>query len=320
MFGIGIDLGGTKISSAIFDHEGSVLKKNLVYLENRSGREVGSLIQEQVISLLDYARENNLQVNGIGMSVPGISYPETGRVWAPNIAGWEDYPLLDDISSIVGEMKISITIDNDRACSVLGEVWKGKARGCRNVVSLLVGTGIGAGIMANGEIVRGSGGAAGAVGWLALDRPFKPEYASCGCFEYWASGNGIATVAGEFVRKDGSYNGILKSKSPGKISSHDVFSALNNGDPIARKVMDHAIECWGMTVANLVSLFNPEKIIFGGGVFGPALIFLDDIYNEALKWAQPVSIKQVTLEGSALGSEAALYGAGSLSLKIGFVS
>ena len=78
--------------------------------------------------------------------------------------------------------------------------------------------------------------------------------------------------------------------------------------------MDQAIECWGMTVANLVSLFNPEKIIFGGGVFGPALIFLDDIYNEALKWAQPVSIKQVTLEGSALGSEAVLYGAGSLGL------
>jgi glucokinase len=314
MFSIGIDLGGTKIASAIFDQEGNILKKNLVYLENRGGREVGKLIRDQVISLRNYCSGNKMEVSGIGLSVPGISYPETGKVWAPNIPGWEDYPLYDEIKSEVGNPAINIIIDNDRACSVLGEVWKGKARGCRNVVSLLVGTGIGAGIVANGEIVRGFGGAAGAIGWLALDRPFKPEYASCGCFEYWASGNGIATVAGEFVKKDGSYNGILKSKPPDKISSHDVFSALNNGDPIARKVMDHAIECWGMTVANLVSLFNPEKIIFGGGVFGPALIFLDDIYNEALKWAQPVSIKQVTLEGSALGSEAVLYGAGSLGL------
>jgi len=314
MYSIGIDLGGTKISSAIFDHEGSIISKNLVYIENRGGREAGSLVQSQVVNLLDNARQNNLQISGIGISVPGIYYPETGKVWAPNIPGWEDYPLNNDVLSVVSDKKISITIDNDRVCSVIGEVWKGKARGCRDVVSLLVGTGIGAGIMVNGEIVRGHAGVAGAVGWLALDRPFRQEYSACGCFEYWASGNGIASVAAEYIRKDSNYNGILKSKSPETITSYDVFSALSNNDPIARKVIDQAIEFWGMTVANLVSLFNPEKIIFGGGVFGPALAFLDDIYKEALQWAQPVSIKQVTLEGSSLGSEAVLYGAGHLGL------
>jgi glucokinase len=319
MFSIGVDLGGTKISSAIFDHEGAVLSKNMVYLANRGGEEVGGLIKDQVIRLMNFARENHLQVSGIGISVPGISYPETGRVWAPNIAGWDDYPLYDDVITVVKDQKINITIDSDRACSILGEVWKGKARGCKNVISLLVGTGIGAGIMVDGEIVRGHDGAAGAIGWLALDRPFRQEYTSCGCFEYWASGNGIATVARESMKKDNNYNGILKSKSPDEITSHDVFTALGNGDAIARKVLDEAIEFWGMTVANLVSLFNPEKIIFSGGVFGPALSFLDDIYKEALKWAQPVSIKQVTLEGSALGSEAILYGAAFLPLKSGAV-
>jgi glucokinase len=79
--------------------------------------------------------------------------------------------------------------------------------------------------------------------------------------------------------------------------------------------MENAIEYWGMAVANLVSLFNPQKIIFGGGVFGPALKFLDAIYEEATKWAQPISIKQVTLEGSALGADAGLYGAAWLVLK-----
>ena len=74
--------------------------------------------------------------------------------------------------------------------------------------------------------------------------------------------------------------------------------------------MNNAIEYWGMAVANLVSLFNPEKIIFGGGVFGPALKFLDAIYDEAKKWAQPISIDQVQLQGSALGNDAGLYGAG----------
>ena len=310
MFSIGIDLGGTKISSAIFNREGDIIKKNLAYLENRGGREVGGLLQQQVGNLLNHASENNLKITGIGISVPGIAYQETGRVWAPNIAEWEDYPLRDDVLTLIRDQKININIESDRACSVLGEVWKGKARGCKNVITLLVGTGIGAGIMSNGEIVRGYGDAAGAIGWLALDRPFREEYSKCGCFEYWASGNGIANVAREFIRKDSNYKGILKSIRSGEITSHDVFSAFESGDALACKVLDQAIECWGMTVANLVSLFNPEKIIFSGGIFGPALKFLDDIYKEAVKWAQPVSIQQVSLESSALGIEAVLYGAG----------
>jgi len=314
MFSIGIDLGGTKISSAIFDGAGNIRKKNLVFIENRSGREVGKLIRDQVFILLDHCNKNNLEVSGLGISVPGIVYPETGRVWAPNIKGWEDYPLRDELISEIGKSNIKIMVDNDRACSILGEVWKGNARGCRNVITIIVGTGIGAGIIVNGEIVRGFGGAAGAVGWLALDRPFREEYSSCGGFEYWASGNGIASRAREFISKDASYDGILKAKPLNEISSHDVFSALETGDQISRKVIDQAIECWGMTVANLVSLFNPEKIILGGGVFGPALKFLDDIYKEAVKWAQPVSIRQATLEASSLGSEAVLFGAGWIGL------
>jgi len=314
MFSIGIDLGGTKVSSAIFDQGGNIVKKNLVYLENRGGREAGKLIQLQVISLLDECIKNNGEVVGIGISVPGIAYPETGRVWAPNIAGWEDYPLYDEIKSVVHNPAIRIFVSNDRACSLLCEVWKGNARGCRNVITLLVGTGIGAGIMIDGKIVNGYGGAAGAVGWLALDRPFREEYVSCGCFEYGASGNGIARVAREFVSREVNYQGVLKNKPFDEITSQDVFSALNSGDPIARQVIDQAIEYWGMTIANLVSLFNPEKIILAGGVFGPALAFLDNIYKEALKWAQPVSIRQVKLEPSALGSEAVLFGAGWLGL------
>jgi glucokinase len=314
MFSIGIDLGGTKISSAIFDQGGNIIKKDLVYLEKRGGREAGKLVQSLVINLLDECIKTNREVNGIGISVPGIAHSDTGKVWVPNITGWEDYPLCDEIISVVQNPAISIIVNNDRACSLLGEVWKGNARGCRNVITLLVGTGIGAGIMVDGKIINGHGGAAGAVGWLALDRPFKQEYVSCGCFEYQASGNGIAKVVKDLILDDVNYNGILKNKSPDEISSHDVFSALNSGDSIARKVIDKAIEYWGMTVANLVSIFNPEKIILAGGVFGPALAFLEDIYKEAVKWAQPVSIKQVTLEASALGSEAVLFGAGWLGL------
>ncbi len=312
---IGFDLGGTKLSGAVFNRKGSVLLKNIVYLENRKGREVGQLIQTEVIRLLNFAIEEKLQIKAIGIAIPGIYYRETGTVWANNIHGWEAYPLYDEISSAVHDQGIKICIENDRACSVLGEVWMGKARGCTDVIFLHIGTGIGAGILVNGSIVRGYGGAAGAVGWLALDRPFVPEYTPCGCFEYYASGNGIAKMARQSLKEDISYNGVLKTKSVEEITSHDVFSACERGDPLARKVLGRAIECWGMTVANLVSLLNPEKIILGGGVFGPGLQFTDNIYEEARKWAQPVSINQVKLEGSALGSDAALYGAAYTALK-----
>lgn len=114
---------------------------------------------------------------------------------------------------------------------------------------------------------------------------------------------------------DARNKSVLKKTTSDLLSAKDIFDAYEMGDELSKKVIANAIECWGMAVANLVSLFNPEKIIFGGGVFGPALKFLDEIYIEAKKWAQPISIQQVQLQASALGSDAGLYGAGLLALR-----
>jgi glucokinase len=162
--------------------------------------------------------------------------------------------------------------------------------------------------------LRGANDIGGAIGWMALERPFENKYISCGCFEYYASGEGLVRAAIEFADQNKISDSILLSKD-GNLSAKDIFAAWEANDQLAIMVIDNAIEYWGMAVANLVSLFNPEKIIFGGGVFGPALKFLDAIYMEAKKWAQPISISQVKLEGTVLGSEAGLYGAGFLALK-----
>jgi predicted NBD/HSP70 family sugar kinase len=108
---------------------------------------------------------------------------------------------------------------------------------------------------------------------------------------------------------------LLHSTAPPGLSARDVFSAYDRDDATAGAVITQAVEFWGMAVANLVSLFNPEKIIFGGGVFGPAAPLLGDIYAEGRKWAQPISIKQVKLQASKLGGDAGLYGAGCLALQ-----
>jgi glucokinase len=310
---LGIDLGGTKLALAILTDEGKILNRQTILLGDRKGKEVGLLITESIGYLSDIAEANGTRIDSVGISVPGISRNERGNVWAPNILGWDDYPLLKEIREVCGE--IPVIVDSDRACSVSGEFWKGNARDCRNVIFITVGTGIGAGILVDGEVLRGEHDIAGAIGWMALGRPFDDKYAGCGCFEYFSSGEGIARLAKEFLKNRKTCSGELEKKWEGNISSHDVFTAFQNNDPLATEVIRQCIEYWGMAAANLVSLFNPEKIIFGGGVFGPAIPLIPEISKEARKWAQPVSMNQVTIEASALGEDAVIYGAVYLALK-----
>ncbi len=301
---IGVDLGGTKLAAAAFSAYGKILVRIVEPVDGRSGDEVGELVQRLVRETIERAPE---PVQGVGMCVPGIFYPDTGRVWAPNIAGWEDYPLRDVLQDA---LDVGVRIECDRACYILGEIWKGAAQGCTDAIFLAVGTGIGAGIVSGGRILNGKRGIAGAIGWMALDRPHRKRYAMWGCFEYAASGDGLARYAADLMGPD--YEGRLRSAET--ISAHHVFEAFEQGDPLAVLVIDNAVELWGMAVANIVSLFNPEKIIFGGGVFGPAVVLLDRVLAEAKQWAQPIAVRGVTLEPAMLGGDAGLYGAAKLVL------
>lgn len=274
---------------------------------------MGELIVGQIRRLQKAAVQRGLTDRAVGICVPGIAQPRTGRVWAPNIPGWEDYPLKAEIRSAISDSGIKIAVTSDRAASILGEAWQGAARGCRNAIFLAVGTGIGAGILMDDRVLDGAHGIAGAVGWLALDRPFRREYVDCGCFESHASGEGIAKMAAATVARRKAYRGPLRNSS--QLTARNVFTAYEAGDGVAKEVLSQAIEFWGMAAANLVSLFNPEKIVFGGGVFGPATQFLDAIATEARRWAQPVAMERAKFEASQLGGDAALYGAGFLALR-----
>ncbi len=309
---LGIDLGGTKLALAIFSEEGKIMFKEVFAIGDRKGSDVGKFITDNTLKFLQYAEMQGTHIDSVGISVPGISHISTGTVWTPNIADWTDYPLLQEMKKIIN---IPVTIDSDRACYILGESWKGNAIGCRDAIFLSVGTGIGAGIMINGEILRGSHDVAGCIGWMALKGPFEKKYISCGCFEYYASGEGIARLAREILDDQKDYKGELASKPIDKITSYDIFDAYGNEDPVAVKVIGSCVEFWGMAVANLVSLFNPEKIIIGGGVFGPAKSLIPAIKNEAARWAQPISIGQVSVEASGLAGDAGVYGAAYLAYK-----
>lgn len=306
---LAIDLGGTKLALAVFNHKGQLLHKSSILLQERKGKEVADLMIRNFLEL----QKNELYViDSIGISIPGIFRSESGTVWAPNIPGWDDYPLLDEFKIVA--KGIPVSIDSDRACCILGELWQGNAQGCSDAIFLTVGTGIGAGILINGNVFRGANDIAGAIGWMALQKPFQEKYIPCGCFEYFSSGDGIARLVKELLEANPEYTGELKNSST-KVTASSVFEAEKNDDEIASKAIEICIEYWGMAAANLVSLFNPQKIIFGGGVFGPAVFLIPKIKSEAAKWAQPVSMKLVEFEPSALKSDAGLFGAAFLALK-----
>jgi glucokinase len=302
---IGVDLGGTKLASAAFTGRGELLYRETIPLAERRGGDVGSLIADRLREIGE-----KYGCDGAGVCIPGLYRAARGTVWAPNIPGWDDYPLRDELSSALAA---PVTIDSDRAAYILGETWRGAAQGARDAIFLAVGTGIGAGILAGGRVLRGHGDVAGAIGWVGLDRPFHPRWKIHGCFEDQASGPGLVRVARDLLESDSTYDGELRRKVA-RLETGDVFAAHERRDALAAKVIDNAIELWGMAAANLVSLFNPQMIIFGGGVFGPAIIHLERIKTEAKRWAQPIAIEQVQFVGSTLGSDAGLFGAGRLAM------
>jgi glucokinase len=303
---IAIDLGGTKCAGALIDAEGRILDQGKLLLGSRQGEEVGILISDLCQDLYHKASAQGIAVAGVGISVPGISYQKTGTVWAPNIPGWTDYPLKKFIESALPE-KITVLVDNDRACCILGETWLGAAKGSRNAIFLTVGTGIGAGILIDGRILRGADDIAGAIGWLALETEYLEKYRQFGCFEYHASGDGLVREAEDLLADPDLFrDSMLRGK---ELDASAIFYAYGKKDHVALQVVERAVRLWGKTAANLVSLFNPEMIIFGGGIFGPASFLIDAIHEEAVRWAQPVSMKKVRIVSSIMGSNAPLLGA-----------
>jgi glucokinase len=303
---IAIDLGATKAAFAIATEDGATMEESVRMIQGLAGSAVAAVIVDEAMALLQRqaAREG---IGAVGICIPGISYQATGRVWAPNIPGWDDYPLRDELSTALGGLPVHV--DSDRACYILGERWQGAAKGSDHAIYLSVGTGIGAGILVDGIVLRGAHDIAGAIGWMGLDRPYRADYTACGCFETHASGGGLGRKA---ARLESLVDGEGRGDTP---TAADLFTAAERGEDRALRILDEAVECWGMAVANLVSLFNPDTIVFGGGVFGPAIRYLPRIEAEARRWAQPIAMGNVQLKPSALGGSAGLLGAAWMAMQ-----
>jgi glucokinase len=288
-FVIAVDLGGTKVATAAVDRSGVIHFREKTPI-TRAGvaecaRQIGGMVDASANSIPQHS------VSAVGLIVPGIYKPDTGDVWAPNLWGQEEAPLRRELERV---LKYPLVMDDDRAGYVLGEQWRGAARGFHDVVFLAVGTGIGAGILIGGKPVHGTGGVAGAVGWFRFAGPDQDLYKQVGCWEAEAAGPALARRAGTN-------------------SAEEAFQAADRGDQRALAAIESTAEYLALGVANLISVLNPEIIVLGGGLMQQGSRFLDSIRTKALAWAQPVAAQQVRIELTQLGEDAGLLGAAWLA-------
>jgi glucokinase len=286
-----VDIGGTKIAAARVSRSGRVSD----YAEIPTPAGGGRKVVEAVVELLQ--RMPSRGIGAIGVDVPGLAWPD-GRVWAPNIPGWKRMPLGPALKKRFG---LPTLVESDRNAFVMGEAWQGAARDCSDVVFLAVGTGIGAGILADGRLLRGHGELAGAVGWMALRNQYQPIYKSIGCFEAHASGTGISLAAGkEFGRK---------------LSASELAAMARRGDGKAKQLLERAGHDLGLGLANLVDVLNPQVIVIGGGVAAAGNLVLDTARKTMKQWGQPLAVRQVRVVRSRLGAQAPLLGVARLAFE-----
>lgn len=287
---IAIDLGGTKLACAVVDDSGKILYRN----KAPTGRGEPCASIDRIAEAIRQAGEAAGCTGKAGMIVPGIYFADSGCVWAPNLWGDRQIPLRAELEK---RLSMPILIDSDRAGYVLGEQWMGVARGMTDCVYLAVGTGIGAGIISGGRLVRGASDIAGAVGWFALNPEQKQHYKEVGCWEAESAGPALARHAGT-------------------ATAEEAVAAARNGDALAQNAIREAARYLGLGIANLVSLLNPQMVVLGGGLMQAADLFVAIIRQTMEEWAQPIAARQVRIEKTALGEDAGLLGAARLALTV----
>ncbi|MGB9863461.1 MAG: ROK family protein [Candidatus Saccharicenans sp.] len=306
-----IDIGGTKIALALFTPSGKPVFRSRVRIDRRGGEEAVEQVISVYFQLEEEAREKNGQVAAVGLCVPGVVNPRTGSVWVPNIRGWKDFDLLKRLKK---DIRGRLVVLSDRTAYVLGEAWKGAARGKNHVIYLAVGTGIGAGIMAEGRVIHGRSDLAGAVGWLALNPEFKPGYEKVGGWEWEASGQALERKAREFFRRHPELLNPVPAKnssvhlSVNRTETEIFLEMARCGQAEAKKIIEEMQNYLAMGLANLISTFNPEMVVLGGGLFNSADLFYQPLKEKFKIWAQPLAAREVEIVLSPLGQEAALYG------------
>ncbi len=242
-----------------------------------------------------------------GVAVPGLVRRD-GTVWAPNLPGWERVALGTRLQHSLG---IPVAVESDRNAAALGEAWLGAARNTEDAVVLMVGTGVGAGIISGGRLVRGAHELSGCAGWMVVTDTYPNEVRRVGQLETLTAGPAVPRMTLELLSR-GATCTLANSTREG-LSAVAVAQAARAGDTLALSVFEQIGNILGRGVANLISLFDPEVVIISGGMVDSADLFLSAVVNTARQWAQPLAAEQTKIRVSRLRANANLLGVARLA-------
>ncbi|HEY6182756.1 MAG TPA: ROK family protein [Terriglobales bacterium] len=333
-FSIGVDLGGTNLRIAAVDSEGNLLQKLTVGAQISRGRD--HVIEEmcKAIQSLSGGFKEKYSLTGVGIGVPGIIEKKTGRVIkSPNLPDWLNYPVKEEIERRLQSMVI---LENDANSAALGEYWLGAARDAEAMIIITLGTGVGGGIIMNGDIWEGMTGMAGEFGHINIEPEGHPcNCGSRGCAEQLASATAIVRMAKEAIAS-GKAEGLAKAaRGDVEFTAKSVFNLALQGDEAAQAIFNKVGWALGILLSDLVNSFNFPIYVVGGGVssawqaFAPALF--KEVHTRSMVYAAtapPIahetegaattpkqSQKQgrtTTITRALLGSDAGLFGAARL--------
>lgn len=313
---IGIDLGGSAIKAGLVTREGKVSKFRRYELAGGRGeKEVVRFLKKVMEDLSTMAVRDNRRILASGIGSAGIIDMEKGViVTSPNFSGWKNVPLRDLLKDSID---FPLYLDNDANSAAYGEKWVGAGKLVRSMICLTMGTGIGGGIILDGDVWHGDHGMGGEIGHITVN----PEGPKClcgntGCLEVYASATGMVRNARELIKK--GEQSLLTPLSGGdisRISGKMIYKAAVDGDRVSLTVLNEAGKYLGITMANLMNLLNPSMIVLTGEVTGSWEFFMPVAKKEVKKRAFPAIVKRTKMVRGKLPDRAGVIGAAGLALK-----
>jgi glucokinase len=336
-FAIGVDLGGTNLRIAAVDSDGVLLEKVTLGTQVRKGRDFVIGEMTDAIKALNTKYSSKMQLEGVGIGVPGIIDKRTGMLReSPNLPGWDDYPVRDEIERLLAT---PVVLENDANVAAFGEGWLGAARGYNEVCMITLGTGVGGGIVIGGKVWQGMNGMAGEVGHVTVDPGGYPcKCGNIGCAEQYASATAVMKMAREEIESGNAPEMEKLSQGPNvEFNARAIFNLALQGDAAAQRVYDRVGWALGVLIADLVNIMNLRMYVIGGGVsngwqaFAPKMF--DELKKRSMVYAatappdefiglgasakvdakQPPPYRTVVTR-ALLGSDAGLYGAARLPM------
>jgi glucokinase len=310
---IGVDVGGTKVAAGLVNATGEITFQTRTPMVSNDAAAGLAAVASAIDSVRAESCSQSSSIAGIGICAPGPLDPRTGIVInPPNLPGWRNFPLATEISKAYC---LPVRVDNDGNAAALAEALWGAGRGYRNVFCATIGTGIGTGIVFDGQIYHGRTGAAAEGGHTTID--YHGPRCGCGklgCIEILASGPAIARRASEKIAKDGRVSAILELAGGrvDRITSEMVGRAYAAGDLLAKEVLEETAALLTVWLGNIVDLLEPDVMIIGGGAGAMLRPFFGEIEERLPTWCVNSHCQEIPLLAAHYGADAGIAGGAAL--------